>query len=149
MGISIILDDFGEGFTTFSTLTHLPLKAIKIALSVTQRAPTSRNGFRLFRHLVSLAHQLGFEIIAEGVETEEMHSMITSTGCTHAQGYYYGRPMPLDNVIELLKENFVWSENPFGLEHLAQFDHIDFRRDIIRSTLMIFSSWIKRSENEC
>ncbi len=136
-GISIILNDFSAGHTTFSTLTQLPLTAIKVALDVTQRAPLSKMDFRLFRHLVNLAHQLDLDIIAEGVEDEETHSIILATGCTHAQGYYYARPMPLPDFIRLVNKEPAWSEYPFGLEYLAQFDLVDFRRDVIRASLMI------------
>jgi len=138
-GISIFLDDFSAGYTTFSTLTQLPLTAIKVAMGVTQRASQSRMDFRLFRHLASLVHQLDLYIIAEGVEDEETHAMMQSVGCTHTQGYFYGRPMPLADFIELVNQKPVFSEYPFGLEYLAQFDHIDFRRDVIRASLMIYT----------
>lgn len=137
-GLSVVLNDFTAGYTTFSTLTQLPLAAIKIAMEVTQRAPLSRMDFRLFRHLVSMANQLHLSIIAEGVENYETHSLIAGVGCSHAQGYYYARPMPLDNLIQLLNKSPDWLEYPFGLEYLAQFDHIDFRRDVIRASLMIY-----------
>lgn len=137
-GLSIVLNDFTSGYTTFSTLTQLPIKALKIAMEVTQRAPTSRMDFRLFRHLVSMANQLRLSIIAEGVENYETHSLMAAVGCTHTQGFYYARPMPLDNFIELLNKTPDWLEYPFGLEYLAQFDHIDFRRDVIRASLMIY-----------
>lgn len=136
-GLSIILNDFSAGYTSFNTLTHLPLKAIKVAMDVTQRAAKSKNDFRLFRHLVSMAHQLQLNIIAEGVEDEETHILMAALGCTHVQGFYYDRPMPLADFIELLQKGPSWLEYPFGLEYLAQYDHIDFRRDVIRAALMI------------
>ncbi len=139
MGLSIILNDFSAGYTSFSTLAELPVKAIKIAMEVTQKAPFSRKGFRLFRHLVSMAHQLQMEIIAEGVEDEETHMLINSVGCTHSQGYLYGRPMPLSDFISLQSKDINSSGYPFGLEYLAQIDLIDFRRDVIRASLLIGS----------
>ncbi len=138
-GLSIILNDFSSGYTNFSTLTKLPLKAIKIDMNVTQRASKSRMDFRLFRHLVSMAHQLRLNIIAEGVENQETHSLMAAVGCTHAQGFFYARPMPLFKFIETLNNKSAWLEYPFGLEYLAQFDHIDFRRDVIRASLMIYT----------
>jgi len=139
-GLSIILNDFSAGYTSFATLTQLPLKAIKVAMNVTQQAPHGRKDFRLFRHLVSMAHQLNLSIIAEGVEDRETHTLMAAVGCTHSQGYYYARPMPLPNFLELLEKKPAWLDYPFGLEYLAQFDHIDFRRDVIRASLMIFKN---------
>jgi len=85
-GISIVLDDFSAGYTTLSTLTELPLKAIKLAMNITQKAPTSRSDFGLFRHLVGMAHQLHLDLMAEGVENHETHTLMLATGCTHKSG---------------------------------------------------------------
>lgn len=139
-GITLVLDDFSAGYTSFSTLTSLPLKAIKIALEITQRAAHSRLDFRLLRHLISTAHQLRLDIVAEGVEDMETHSLILANGCTHAQGFYYSPGIPFNQLISLIKQGPVWSEYPFGLEYLALIDHIDFRRDIIRASLMIYNN---------
>jgi EAL domain-containing protein (putative c-di-GMP-specific phosphodiesterase class I) len=59
--------------------------------------------WKLFRHLVSLGHQLHYDVIAEGVENDELHTLILSTGCTSVQGYYYSRPIPLNDFIALVK----------------------------------------------
>lgn len=139
-GISIVLNDFSAGYTTLSTLTQLPLKAIKLAMNIVQRAPTSRSDFRLFRHLVGMAHQLHLDVIAEGVENQEVHTLLLATGCTHGQGFFYGRSMPLSTFIELLGKLPRSLEYPFGLEYLAQMDLLDFRRDVIKSALMIYAN---------
>ena len=139
-GVSILLNDFSAGYTTLSTLTQLPLKAIKLAMDIVQRAPTTRSDFRLFRHLVSMAHQLHLDVIAEGVENQETHTLILATGCTHSQGYFYGHPMPLADFVELLAKKPHRLEYPFGLEYLAQLDLVDFHRDILKSTMMIYTT---------
>lgn len=139
-GISILLNDFSAGYTTLSTLTQLPLKAIKLAMNIVQRAPASRSDFSLFRHVVGMAHQLHLDVIAEGVENQEVHTLLLATGCTHGQGFFYGRPMPLSSFIELLGKLPRWLEYPFGLEYLAQLDLLDFRRDVLKSALMIYDN---------
>lgn len=137
-GVKISLDDFSTGYSTLENLNKLPLTSLKLSMNILRLAPTSRNDFRLLRHLVSLAHQLDLDIIAEGVESKEELYLLTSTGCTAAQGFYFSHPLPFNEFINLLNDRPSWSEYPFGLEYLAQIDHIDFRRDIIREALIIY-----------
>lgn len=138
-GISIVLNDFSAGNTTLNYLSQLPLSALKLSLDIVQRAPMTMGDFKIFRHLVSMAHQLEINIIAEGIETQEMFDLILSTGCTSAQGYYFSKPLPLSEFIELLKNQSRWVNYPFGTEYLAQIDHLDFRRDVLREALIIYT----------
>jgi|GEM_PF-1996589 len=140
LGIKIALDDFSAGHSTLENLTNLPISILKLAMKITRLAPSTRNDFRLLRHLVSLAHQLNLDTVAEGVETEEEFHLLTSTGCTATQGFYFSHPLPLEEFQDLLSKQPSWSEYPFGLEYLAQIDHIDFRRDIIREALTIHTN---------
>jgi EAL domain-containing protein (putative c-di-GMP-specific phosphodiesterase class I) len=135
--IPVILNDFSAGYTTLRVLSQLPLTAIKLALNIVQRAIISRKDFRILRHLVNMGHQLGLDIIAEGVETEEMYDLTLSTGSTHAQGYYFSFPLSLSDYLALLQQESHWSNYPFGIEYLTQIDLIDLRRDVIRAALTI------------
>ena len=132
-----MLNDFSAGYTTLNVLSHLPLTAIKLALNIVQMATSSRKDFRILRHLVNMGHQLDLDIIAEGIETDEMYDLTLSTGSTHAQGYYFSHPLPLSDYIALLQKEPHWSNYPFGMEYLTQIDLIDFRRDVIRAALTI------------
>lgn len=136
-GIPVVLNDFSAGYTTLNGLSQLPLTAIKLALNIVQQATISRKDFRILRHLVNMGHQLNLEIIAEGIETEEMYDLTLSTGATHAQGYYFSYPLSLPDFLTLLKKEPHWSNYPFGMEYLTQIDLIDFRRDVIRAALAI------------
>ena len=136
-GIPVILNDFSAGYTTLNFLSDLPLTAIKLAMNIVQQAITSKKDFRILRHLVSMGHQLDLEIIAEGIETEEMYDLVLSTGATSAQGYYFSYPLPLDGYLGLLQKDSPWSSYPFGVDYLAQIDLLDFRRDVIRAALAI------------
>ena len=140
IGLKIVLNDFSAGHSTFSYLSELPFSALKIAMPLVQRMATSKLDFRLLRHLVSLGHQLKYDVIAEGVENTELHRLILSTGCASAQGYYYSRPLPLEDFITLLKKQPSWVDYPFGLVYLAQLDIIDFKRDVLREALIIYSN---------
>jgi len=140
LGLEIVLNDFSAGHSTFSYLSQLPFSALKIAMPLVQRIGSSKLDFRLLRHLVSLGHQLEYDVIAEGVENTELHRLILSTGCSSAQGYYYSHPLPLDGFIALLEKQPSWVDFPFGLVYLAQFDIVDFSRDTIREALIIYSN---------
>ncbi|MBI5935882.1 MAG: EAL domain-containing protein [Chloroflexi bacterium] len=140
LGLKIVLNDFSAGHSTFSYLSQLPFSALKIAMPLVQRIGTSKLDFRLLRHLVSLGHQLEYDVIAEGVENAELHRLILSTGCASAQGYYYSHPLPLEDFTSLLNKQPSWVDFPFGLVYLAQFDIVDFSRDTIREALIIYSN---------
>ena len=136
-GIPVVLNDFSAGYTTLDVLSRLPLTAIKLALNIVQRATTSRKDFRILRHLVNMGHQLSLDIIAEGIETEEMYDLTLSTGSTYSQGFYFSYPLSLPDYLALLQQEPHWSNYPFGMEYLTQIDLIDFRRDVIRAALTI------------
>lgn len=140
IGLKIILNDFSAGHSTFDYLSQLPFSGLKIAMPLVRRTASSKLDFRLLRHLVSLGHQLDYDVVAEGVEDAELHRLILSTGCSSAQGYYYSRPLPLESFITLLKKQPSWVDYPFGLVYLAQIDIIDFKRDVLRESLIIYSS---------
>lgn len=78
--------------------------------------------------------------VGEGVETKAVHEYLMCYGCDSAQGYYYSKPLPLtDFLVFLSKRNYSWMGAPLGLVHLAQQDHMDWRRDLIREALIMFS----------
>jgi EAL domain-containing protein (putative c-di-GMP-specific phosphodiesterase class I) len=138
LGPKILLDDFSAGYSTLENLNQLPLTSLKLSMKIIRSAPASRNDFRLLRHLVSMGHQLRLSTIAEGIETREEFYLLTSTGCSATQGFYFSHPLPLNKFFEFFNKQPSWSEYPFGLDYLAQIDHIDFRRDIIREALTIY-----------
>lgn len=138
-GISIVLNDFTAGHTSLNYLSKLPLSALKVNMDIVRKMPESRKDFRILRHLVGMSHQLDLDIIAEGIETQEMYDLVLSVGCTAAQGYYFSKPIPLMEFVKLLKQQPEWLNYPFGIGYLAQIDHIDFRRDVIREAMTIYT----------
>jgi EAL domain-containing protein (putative c-di-GMP-specific phosphodiesterase class I) len=97
-GVLAQLDDFGTGFSALSYLHRFPIAALKIDRSfVANLDGDARNeSVAVIRAIVALASSLGIEIIAEGVETMAQRERLRELGCTYAQGFLFGRPVPLD-----------------------------------------------------
>lgn len=95
-GISFSLDDFGTGYSSLSYLKRLPLDQIKIDKSFVHDILSTNDQGLIARAVISLAHGLGFSVIAEGVETESQRDFLTKHGCNDFQGYFFGRPVPLE-----------------------------------------------------
>jgi diguanylate cyclase (GGDEF)-like protein len=105
LGIEIWVDDFGTGYSCFSYLHRLPVATIKIAREFVRDIGKHRGVLPLVRGIVTLAHNLGLETVAEGVETAEQWAAVAATGCDQVQGYLLGRPRPAQEVD--------WSAAPF------------------------------------
>jgi EAL domain-containing protein (putative c-di-GMP-specific phosphodiesterase class I) len=97
-GIGISIDDFGTGQTSLSYLSALPIDEIKIDLSFISDMTVSAGHHAIVRSIVDLGHNLGLKVVGEGVESEEIASALTATGCEVAQGYLYARPMPAEEL---------------------------------------------------
>ena len=94
LGMQVALDDFGIGYSSLSRLRELPVGALKLDRSLVAGVDQDPRLQAVFNGIVNLSRDLTIEIVAEGVETPGEDAFIRSTGCTHAQGYLYGRPMP-------------------------------------------------------
>ena len=101
-GISVSLDDFGTGFSSMSYLQHLPLDSLKIDRCFVTDVERNPRNAAICRALLSLGHSMGLVVIAEGVENQAQLQWLAAHGCDQVQGYLLGRPMPLDEVIQLL-----------------------------------------------
>ena len=104
-GVKIALDDFGTGYSNLLQVSKLPVDIIKIDkefVSGITPAPSKAN--ELLTAMVGIGKNLGFSIVAEGVETDQQASFLKLVGCTHAQGYLYGKPMPLEAMKKLMME---------------------------------------------
>ncbi len=93
IGINIALDDFGTGYSTLNSLQLLPLDYVKIDRSFTARVDTNTDGWIVIRAIVELAHKLGYEVIAEGVESPEQLVGLKLIGCDLLQGFLLGAPL--------------------------------------------------------
>lgn len=102
IGIKISLDDFGTGFSSLSYLKGLPIDTLKIDKSFIDTVITDENTRIITESIIYMVKKLGFETIAEGVETEEQFQYLNEISCDIIQGFYLGRPMPADDIEKLL-----------------------------------------------
>jgi EAL domain-containing protein (putative c-di-GMP-specific phosphodiesterase class I) len=93
-GVGIALDDFGTGYAGLDYLRALPFSCIKIDKTFVQQLQTSERSFHIVRSALELARELGMTTVAEGIEEQAVADQLQAMGCTYAQGYLYGRPMP-------------------------------------------------------
>ncbi len=93
MGMGIAIDDFGTGHSSLAYIKHLPISKLKIDQSFMKGIPYLEEDTAIVKAIIALAKGLSIDIIAEGVETIEQKEFLLENGCTHIQGYYYGRPM--------------------------------------------------------
>lgn len=104
IGIKISLDDFGTGYSSLSYLKGLPIDTLKIDKSFIDTLITDENTRIITESIIYMVKRLGFETIAEGVETQEQFDYLTAIDCDNIQGYYLGRPMPPEEI-EVLIQN--------------------------------------------
>ena len=101
-GVNVYLDDFGVGYSSLQYLRELGVDAVKLDKSFLIEVPESDASCSLVRGVVEMAHGLGLKTTVEGVERPEQLQYLKSIQCDTVQGYYTGRPMPVDEFVELL-----------------------------------------------
>ncbi|UVD58263.1 EAL domain-containing protein [Rhizobium sp. Pop5] len=104
-GVVIALDDFGTGYSSMSYLADLPLDKLKIDQSFVRRMNGNPNAFEIVRAIISLAHGLNLQVVAEGIENEAEAEALHRLGCEMGQGYLFGRP---DDSARMLSKWSVW-----------------------------------------
>ena len=92
-GMTVSLDDFGTGYSSLTYLQKLDIDCLKIDQSFVRNLSPGSTALTLCKAIIAMAHELGMLVVAEGVETEQQHQLLTEAGCDHGQGYWYGRPM--------------------------------------------------------
>ena len=102
MGIALSIDDFGTGYSSLSYLSQLPVNEIKIDRSFVMNMAQSDNDAVIVRSTIDLGRNLGLQVVAEGVETEQAWDELSDLGCTLAQGYYLSRPVPAAELTQWL-----------------------------------------------
>lgn len=119
-GFSVMMDDFGSGYSSLNMLKDTNVDAIKLDMKLIDMNQQNRSkGVQIVESVVDMAHRLNLPIIAEGVETPEQVSMLQAADCLYTQGYYFYKPMPVENAEALLAQPN--SE-----------DYWDMRRDLMR-----------------
>ncbi|KIL47882.1 EAL domain-containing protein [Jeotgalibacillus campisalis] len=103
LGLKLSLDDFGTGYCSLRYLKDFPIDAIKIDRSFVENMTHEPHIAALNSTIIYLAQQLNYDVIAEGVETEEQVNLLMEGGCHLMQGYYFSRPVPSEQILHLLK----------------------------------------------
>lgn len=107
LGIRISMDDFGTGYSSLSYLQSFPFDKIKIDRSFIRDLALRDDCRAIVRAVTSMAHSLKMKTVAEGVETAEQFDLVRAEGCDQIQGYYFGRPMKIEKVMEALQTDSV------------------------------------------
>jgi EAL domain-containing protein (putative c-di-GMP-specific phosphodiesterase class I) len=102
MGVTISIDDFGTGFSSLSYLKRLPIDALKIDQSFIRDVTTDPDAAALVMAIVTLAHNLRLQVVAEGVETEEQLKFLHLLRCDEVQGYLFSKPLPAEGLEQVL-----------------------------------------------
>ena len=119
-GFSVMMDDFGSGYSSLNMLKDTNVDAIKLDMKLIDMNQQNRSkGVQIVESVVDMAHRLNLPIIAEGVETPEQVSMLQAADCLYSQGYYFFKPMPVENAEKLLADP-------------TNQDYWDLRRDLMR-----------------
>ncbi len=105
LGIQVSIDDFGTGYSSLAYLQNFPIHTLKIDRSFVKplEQGTAESG-GIVRAIVAMAHTLGLDLVAEGVETEAQQQVLTQMGCQQMQGYYFAKPAPAKEIERLLAE---------------------------------------------
>jgi diguanylate cyclase (GGDEF)-like protein/PAS domain S-box-containing protein len=101
-GVKIAIDDFGTGFSALGQLRRFPIDVIKVDRSFVQGIENDARDAAITASVVNLAHSLGIVAIAEGIETNAQLASVREYGCDHAQGYLFGRPLPVHEMDSVL-----------------------------------------------
>jgi diguanylate cyclase (GGDEF)-like protein len=107
LGVRLAIDDFGTGYSSLSYLRRLPVGAVKIDRSFILELGADHEGSTIVASVIGLAHALGMDIIAEGVETIEHVAALLNLGCDLAQGYYFSRPVAADVAFGFLRTGVI------------------------------------------
>jgi hypothetical protein len=129
-GVGLAMDDYGIGYSSMDTLSQWPFTTIKLDQGIVERMLDSSKNATIVRSSIRLAHELGLEVVAEGVETLPQHDFLVEAGCRIAQGYLLSRPLPLDEFKAFCAHPSRCRGLPVGLVHMAIVDHVQWRREM-------------------
>ncbi len=102
LGLSLSLDDFGTGYSSLSYLSRMPVQELKVDQSFIRRIHHAVTDAAVVNTIIAMGQELGLELVAEGVETEEQRSHLNDRGCNSMQGFLFSRPLPPEEMLKFL-----------------------------------------------
>lgn len=109
-GLYVYLDDFGTGYSSMSRLKSLPIHTLKMDQSFIAGLPNSENDLAIVNATLNLANSLGIETLAEGIETLEQYRWLVNNGCLYGQGFYFSKPVPIEELMQLVNNPPNWQQ---------------------------------------
>lgn len=103
-GVCLAIDDFGTGYAGFNYLRRLNIQKLKIDMEFVSALFEHKNNEIILSAMMELGHRLKLQVLAEGVETKKQEEWLTKNGCDVAQGFYFARPMPFDDLVHFLQQ---------------------------------------------
>jgi len=116
LGVQLSIDDFGTGYSSLSYLQHFPIDTLKIDRSFVSQMMEKDENIQIVRTIVSLGQNLGMDVVAEGVETEDQLALLRQLDCENGQGFLFSNPLELSQVEQFIAEFSVRSRVPLGAQ---------------------------------
>jgi EAL domain-containing protein (putative c-di-GMP-specific phosphodiesterase class I) len=104
LGVLVGIDDFGTGYSSLSYLHRFPVNTLKVDRSFVTGIDVENENGKIVRTIITLAHELGMDVVAEGVEDNSELHHLRALNCESAQGYFFSKPVPAREVLKLLRE---------------------------------------------
>lgn len=111
IGLQIAIDDFGTGYSSLQHLKRFPVSQLKIDRSFVEEVTTNRDAGAIAKSIIALGQTMRLEVVAEGVETAGQQEFLLRSGCTYAQGYHFGRPLPPEEFTAFFRGEGLVAEN--------------------------------------
>lgn len=108
LNVRLGIDDFGTGYSSLSYLHRFPMDTLKVDKSFVGRVEKSAEDYAIVQTILTLGHQLGMDVVAEGIETTEQFHLLRQEKCNYGQGYYFAKPLPSEAAGELLRQDRRW-----------------------------------------
>ena len=104
VGFIVEMDDFGSGYSSLNMLKDMPVDVLKLDMRFLSNSSDEKRAQTIIRNIIHLSEELSIDSLTEGVETQEQYESLSEMGCKLFQGYYFAKPMPVEDFIEFVNE---------------------------------------------
>ena len=106
IGVKFYLDDFGSGYSSFSTIRDYDFDIVKLDMGFVQKIGTTTKANAVIQAIIDMAHAIGSKVVAEGAETKEQVDALREMRCDYIQGFYFSKPLPQEEFEALLNAQY-------------------------------------------